>query len=106
MSNHLTLLGFFVLLLFGLTLCFRWWRRRYQMARAEAGPEDVPRCARCGYDLSRLEYPRCPECGALRGFKVPLEQLGLTDEEVRTGFKRQREIRQSPDEAGGPTPPT
>lgn len=82
-----------------------WRARRQRRARAERAEADRPRCAGCGYDLSGLEFPRCPECGALRGFTVPLEELGLTDEEVRAGFKRQREIRQTPGESSGPTPP-
>ncbi len=91
-----------VLLLWGLIVWNTWYRRRRKKAEAAAKEDELPRCARCGYDLSRLEYPRCPECGALRGFKVPVEDLGLTDEEVRSGFKKQRETRQTPGQTGGP----
>jgi len=42
------------------------------------------KCLKCGYNLEGLELPRCPECGALRGFKVPIDQLGLSEEELRT----------------------
>ena len=64
-----------------------WWARR-----AERG---VTRCAKCGYSLVGLEFPRCPECGALRGFTVPLHKLGLTEQEIRDGFARRREERDS-----------
>ncbi len=50
-------------------------------------------CANCGYDLSQLDLARCPECGALRGFTVPLTDLGLTEAEIRAGFgKRRRDV--------------
>jgi hypothetical protein len=41
----------------------------------------VPRCLKCGYDLRGLNYQRCPECGCLRGFTTPVEELPLTEEE-------------------------
>ena len=50
----------------------------------------VTRCANCGYPLEGLDIARCPECGALRGFKKPLHELGLTEKEVRDGFERHR----------------
>ena len=62
---------------------------------------DTVKCARCGYSLTELEIPRCPECGALRGFTKPLSALGLAEEEIREGFARQkarREQQPAPDE--------
>lgn len=37
----------------------------------------------CGYDLSRLDRARCPECGRVRFFDATPEQLGLSDEELK-----------------------
>ncbi|MCG8404804.1 MAG: hypothetical protein MI923_06360 [Phycisphaerales bacterium] len=53
--------------------------------------EEKVTCARCGYDLRGLEIPRCPECGTLRGFEVPLVQLGLTEQEIQDAHRRKRE---------------
>ncbi len=58
------------------------------------GDDDLV-CARCGYDLRGLELPRCPECGTLRGFTVPLAALGLSEPEIREGFARMRAHRGS-----------
>ena len=50
-------------------------------------------CAGCGYNMKGQAIPRCPECGALRGFTTSVDQLGLTEEEIRKGFERKREAR-------------
>ncbi len=50
-------------------------------------------CAACGYNMEGQPIPRCPECGALRGFTASVDQLGLTEEEIRKGFERKREAR-------------
>ena len=76
------------------------WRRWWRKARARHRRGDEPVCANCGYDLGHLDLPRCPECGALRGFRVPLDQLGLTEAEVRTGFEQQRRRRADASENG------
>ena len=60
----------------------RWIARRYR----EKPVENI-KCANCGYVIEGLSLPRCPECGALRGFKVPLDQLGLSEDEIRIGFE-------------------
>ena len=54
-------------------------------------------CAACGYNMEGQAIPRCPECGALRGFTASVDQLGLTEEEIREGFERKREARNLPD---------
>jgi hypothetical protein len=69
----------------------RWHRLR----RARQTDKGVGTCANCGYSLTGLDIPRCPECGALRGFKKPLTELGLTEDEVREGFARRRRQRES-----------
>jgi hypothetical protein len=90
---------FAVVLLLALLVRWGWagrplrrWLERRSARRAEMG---VTRCAKCGYPLEGLELPRCPECGALRGFKTPLNELGLTEEEIREGFARRRRERES-----------
>lgn len=75
-------------------------------AQAKRKREDPARCAKCGYSLEGLDIPRCPECGALRGFTVPLDQLGLTEHEVRKGFARRRQERPSTDESSPPDNPS
>ena len=35
----------------------------------------------CGYDLTKIDLPRCPECGRVVGFEADPETLGLTPEE-------------------------
>ncbi len=52
-------------------------------------------CANCGYNMEGQALPRCPECGALRGFTASVEQLGLTEQEIRKGFDRKREADDS-----------
>ena len=37
----------------------------------------------CGYPLTNLNVPRCPDCGRVIGFDATAEQLGLSDEELR-----------------------
>ena len=64
-------------------------RRRVRQKAARPDAEQL-KCAHCGYNLEGLEIPRCPECGALRGFTVPLDELGLTEEEIRSGFARRK----------------
>lgn len=58
------------------------FRSRILRRNRLSGPEaDEPRCSKCGYSLRGLRFPRCPECGTLRGFETGLEQLDLTEEE-------------------------
>lgn len=61
----------------------RAWRRCAARREHEEQAAPAVRCDACGYVISGLELPRCPECGALRGFKVPLDQLGISEEELR-----------------------
>jgi hypothetical protein len=51
--------------------------QRRLMARDERLRRGAPTCARCGYDLSRTPHLRCPECGALRGFRRSANELGI-----------------------------
>jgi hypothetical protein len=68
----------------------RLWRRRVLCRSRRERHLEGFRCAVCGYIVAGLELPRCPECGALRGFKVPLDQLGLSEQELRELYARKR----------------
>jgi len=39
---------------------------------------DARRCLGCGYDLTGLAVPRCPECGALWGFTKSMNAIGCS----------------------------
>lgn len=60
-----------------------WKRRQRRISRQRHLQCDDVLCLRCGYNLRGLDVPRCPECGALRGFTVPMEELGIREEELR-----------------------
>lgn len=64
---------------------------------------DRGRTCRCGYDLSRLELPRCPECGLVAHFDATADQMGLTDDELARIGEAQRRRRAA--EAGLTPPP-
>ncbi len=67
----------------------RVWRR---WLTAERPPE--VRCHACGYDLRGQHRPRCPECGALYGFRVPLDSLGVSEHELRAAHEARQRRRQ------------
>ncbi len=71
----------------------KWKRTRDDIRRAK---DSGTLCAGCGYNMEGQTIPRCPECGALRGFTTSVDQLGLTEEEIRAGFERKREARNLP----------
>ena len=49
----------------------------------------------CGYPLTKLNLPRCPECGRVIGFNATPEQLGLTEENLkRMQAARERRLRE------------
>lgn len=53
-------------------------------------------CVRCGYNLSGLSIPRCPECGAAVGFDKTFSELGVDEAEViRHTDRRRSELTQS-----------
>lgn len=61
----------------GLLWLVRW--RRKLLARDET---DARRCARCGYNLTGLRVPRCPECGCVVGFDRTFAEMGVDEKEV------------------------
>lgn len=69
-----------------------WFLRRKRRQAARTPAESTLACVRCGYDLRGQSLPRCPECGTLRGFAVPMEGLGLTEAELQAyaGAKAKR----------------
>jgi hypothetical protein len=65
------------------------YRRRMKRSAKLPPKQEPPRCV-CGYDLSGLPLPRCPECGRLAGFDKTIEELELTEEDLaRMAEKRQ-----------------
>jgi hypothetical protein len=71
--------------------------RRHRLRQQLPQPErHIPRCLRCGYDLRGLGLPRCPECGALRGFRQSMEELGLTPAEIAHIHEKCKEQAPSP----------
>src|SRR5262249_45367691 len=80
----------YILLLVAVAYIVRVVRIRWMGRRNRKDDVEPIRCHGCGYDLTSLDLPRCPECGALRGFKVPLTDLGLTEEELRRSIERKR----------------
>ncbi len=89
-----------ILSLIGLLLCVmlgrryrKWKKTRDDIHRAK---DSGALCAGCGYNMKGQAIPRCPECGALRGFTTSVDQLGLTEEEIRKGFERKREAGNLP----------
>ena len=64
-----------------------WKKKRDEIRKAKESGE---LCSGCGYNMAGQEIPRCPECGALRGFTTSVDELGLTEEEIRSGFQRKR----------------
>ena len=107
MQLALTISGLAVGALVALIVTMRVRRHQQAVWAAQQREDgDRPVCAKCGYSLAGLELPRCPECGALRGFNVPLEALGLTEEEVREGFARRRGVQADAEGDAKPASPT
>ena len=70
-----------------------WKNKRDEIRKAK---ESGMICGGCGYNMEGQEIPRCPECGALRGFTTSVDELGLTEDEIRRGFQRKRASGDSP----------
>jgi len=64
-----------------------WKKKRDEIRKAKESGE---LCSGCGYNMAGQEIPRCPECGALRGFTTSVDELGLTEDEIRRGFQQTR----------------
>ena len=58
--------------------------------RKRRSKEVEPKRCVCGYEMTGLSLPRCPECGRLDGFDKTFEELGLTEDDMaRIAMKRQ-----------------
>lgn len=75
------LVGFFLLVV--MTAVVRRVARLFFADRSAGAASRVNPTCICGYDLSRLDRARCPECGRVRFFDATPEELGLTDEELK-----------------------
>ncbi|GMU23155.1 MAG: hypothetical protein AMXMBFR13_32380 [Phycisphaerae bacterium] len=84
-----------LILILAAVMTFRMLTRRWR--RRERHREEGQICRGCGYNLEGLQFPRCPECGALWGFTVPAEQLGLSEQELRELYaQRQASAQPAP----------
>ncbi len=52
---------------------------------------EARRCDGCGYNLTGITVPRCPECGVVIGFTKTFEQLGIDEAQVRRHVQARRE---------------
>ena len=86
-SDIVTLSACFLLVTVATKELHEWKNKRDEIRKAK---ESGMLCANCGYNMEGQEIPRCPECGALRGFTTSVDELGLTEEEIRSGFQRKR----------------
>ncbi|HWL95000.1 MAG TPA: hypothetical protein VNT79_15885 [Phycisphaerae bacterium] len=58
----------------------RWFEKRNAIRESRMRGEA---CVRCGYPVRGLSLPRCPECGAMKGFDATLAELGISEDELR-----------------------
>lgn len=65
-------------------------RRVYRLRKALRAQPDLRRC-RCGYALTGLDIPRCPECGRAIGFDCTFEDLGIAEKDVRDYIERKKQ---------------
>ena len=67
--------------------------RLRRQTRHERATATLPPTCPCGYELTGLSIPRCPECGRAVGFDKSVEELGLTKAEIArlAEVRRQRE---------------
>lgn len=47
-------------------------------------------CYHCGYRLTGVETPRCPECGCAFGFHKTFTELGVDETELVTHIRKKR----------------
>lgn len=86
----LTVLGIFILMLFGMVLLRHLFKRgvardlerRDRLTRGELCP--------CGYPLTNLDMGRCPECGRVLHFDVNADDLGLTPDQLARIVEKRR----------------
>ncbi len=86
-SYFVTLSACFLLVTVATKELHEWKNKRDEIRKAK---ESGKICRGCGYNMEGQEIPRCTECGALRGFTTPVDELGLTEDEIRSGFQRKR----------------
>jgi hypothetical protein len=65
-------------------------RRRQRIADAYPHYQPPPTQPHCGYNLTGIEIPRCPECSRAWGFDMASEQIGIREDDVRSYVRQRR----------------
>jgi len=58
------------------------WLVRFRRRLLTRHESDALACRKCGYDLTGIRVPRCPECGCVVGFDRTFKELGVDEKEV------------------------
>ena len=90
----ITGLTVFLLILLLALMVLAWVTRQVVKIIRRRRPKLVINRCSCGYELTKLELIRCPECGKVFGFNATPEELGLSEEELRrTAEARERHTK-------------
>jgi PHP family Zn ribbon phosphoesterase len=93
--NQLRPFWYLILLPFAMYAISWLIRKKLRPALDRRERSTANRCS-CGYGLDNLDRIRCPECGKVFGFDATIEELGLTDDELRraTEARERRRLRE------------